>query len=307
PPLIKAHTPSISLDHAMVAPLNRRARNRPLTAPTTPPNREIPPALAVSMTETYRTAKRHGGLALRRPRLATQRQAYPPSLLLRLPAELRNAIYRLVVSEATPIKVQERNPSRKHGAARTGLMRILTPDILAVNRQIQREARAVFYGENDFIVSLLGWGRQCVLLHQIARNDDLLAIKRVRVECLQHIAELAACAYGSEVWQRKIVECIAEYDAEMEEWVQSGWRVEGWCWLYDVGSAREVWDRKMTQHEDGIWDAEVARWTRGVARGLFRFPLAARGVETLWVPVAKLREWEVVEEGGVKGWVRQEV
>jgi len=64
------------------------------------------------------------------------------SPILKLPPELRNAIYRCVLISDTPIDVSERNEN-------------LTPCyLLATCRQIRAEASKMYYSENTFSVSV---------------------------------------------------------------------------------------------------------------------------------------------------------
>ena len=64
--------------------------------------------------------------------------AEEPSPLLRLPGELRNNIYRLVVVSSDDITV--------------GVTGFTEPPILTVSKQVRREASAILYAENNFIV-----------------------------------------------------------------------------------------------------------------------------------------------------------
>lgn len=79
-----------------------------------------------------------------------------PSILLRFPSEIRNKIYRFLLSNSFPIRI--RSPRLKPKDAITALYEMLynPPDsgagILYLNRQIHREALAIFLQSNTFSV-----------------------------------------------------------------------------------------------------------------------------------------------------------
>ena len=75
--------------------------------------------------------------AERTPATATAGESSP---LLRLPAELRNDIYRLVVVSPNAIRV--------------GVTGFNEPPILTVSKQIRREASAILFAENSFVVTI---------------------------------------------------------------------------------------------------------------------------------------------------------
>ncbi|PPJ51924.1 hypothetical protein CBER1_09369 [Cercospora berteroae] len=60
--------------------------------------------------------------------------------LLNLPGEIRNKIYRYALIEAKPIEVMRKGPGE--------------PSLLRVCNRIRREARSIYYAENEFEVHL---------------------------------------------------------------------------------------------------------------------------------------------------------
>ncbi|KAK5121489.1 hypothetical protein LTR85_005322 [Meristemomyces frigidus] len=97
------------------------------------------------------------------------------SPLLKLPAEIRNAIYTLALVKDEPINV---------GYFEAFLRE---PGLLAANRQIRREGMPIFYGANTFISRQIDTATR-FLAHL---NDD-------KVKMLQGVAILLALDYGSE-------------------------------------------------------------------------------------------------------------
>ena len=109
----------------------------------------------------------------------------PP--LLRLPGEIRNSIYRILLTHHTPIDFARR--LKYH---------------LTLNKQIYAEARVILYTENEFMIMARSWPRQGGILKNPNRfkKDDLELIRRwtfqtqvcsrptdlpwVCIECLHH-------------------------------------------------------------------------------------------------------------------------
>jgi hypothetical protein len=76
----------------------------------------------------------------RTPATDTAEESSP---LLRLPAELRNDIYRLVVVSPNAIRV--------------GVTGFSEPPILSVSKQIRRETSVILYAENNFDVDIYNY------------------------------------------------------------------------------------------------------------------------------------------------------
>lgn len=68
----------------------------------------------------------------------------PPFPFLKLPSELRNTVYKMLLGSDQPLRITGGRFGNfgKHGAA-----------ILGVNRQIHNEAGSILYGSNEFIFS----------------------------------------------------------------------------------------------------------------------------------------------------------
>jgi hypothetical protein len=84
-----------------------------------------------------------------------------PSPLLRLPGELRNAIYRLALVEEEGNRTLIQNTT--HG--------ILEPGLLLANRQLRHEARPMYYFENSFDLPIANYNPVAIVpFNNITRN-----------------------------------------------------------------------------------------------------------------------------------------
>ncbi|KAJ9635226.1 hypothetical protein H2201_003240 [Coniosporium apollinis] len=68
----------------------------------------------------------------------------PANLLMRLPGELRNEIYRLVLVKKKTLRVTKDSIPKQ-------------PQLTRVSRQIRKEAISIFYRENEFMVHAWGY------------------------------------------------------------------------------------------------------------------------------------------------------
>jgi len=153
------------------------------------------------------------------------------------------------------------------------------------------------------------------LLHNIARREELRGIKRVQIAPQPRYSN-ARPVLGD--WREERRTQIAEWTDKAEWWVQQWSRIEGWrfkfctvprdcCWLrmgIEMGGCEcGKWMREGV--EQGMWSDELEKRTREVAGRVFRFPIWAEGVETVWGTLAELEGFELVVEDGGRQWVRR--
>ncbi len=73
---------------------------------------------------------------------------------IRLPAELRNAIYRLTLCCHEEVHLNKQEKFERQFSSSSEVRKSLTPSLLRVSRQIYEEAISILYGENKFCVTV---------------------------------------------------------------------------------------------------------------------------------------------------------
>ncbi|CAK1366566.1 unnamed protein product [Cercospora beticola] len=120
----------------------------------------------------------------------------------KLPAELRNEIYRLVVSADKPLTVCAQSP---------GYHKAIQPPITRVCRQIRDESLGVFYHCNDFVFEVVSaecWGdpecditdRSCEIERwlECSTEKNRAAIRNLLIVCGEYSD---CCLDGDSEWQ----------------------------------------------------------------------------------------------------------
>jgi hypothetical protein len=98
-----------------------------------------------------------------------------------LPPEIRNEIYKLLFVSSTHIRICSPRDRRRRCPPRLDFTRLLL-----VNRQINTEAKTIFYSLNTFVIGNRDWGsRQQVNLHALKAF-----ISRVPKACISIISRL---------------------------------------------------------------------------------------------------------------------
>lgn len=87
------------------------------------------------------------------PQTITPPQRNLDSAFLRLPAELRNSIYELVVVWEAPIRVKALGTPDSPSHVPT---LVVQPELARTCRAIRREVLPIFYGMNNFLIGVYG-------------------------------------------------------------------------------------------------------------------------------------------------------
>ncbi|KAF2165399.1 hypothetical protein M409DRAFT_24249 [Zasmidium cellare ATCC 36951] len=157
------------------------------------------------------------------------------SRLLRLPAEIRNQIYQLLVVQDTTIEVIERGSRYRLSPD------LKQPPLSLVCRQIRHEVLSVFYSENTFNITIVNrrFGINCelVIVHWLRNLSEAhqKALGSIGIcTTLSSPAVISRKGCSSELYNLADdrvcggVRCARYYASEL--------RLKGWTWKGDVGT-----------------------------------------------------------------------
>jgi hypothetical protein len=112
-------------------------------------------------------------------------RASKPFEFLRLPGEIRNAIYKLVVVSLAlinPLVITPHFEKRLLGLAKS-VTDQMQPSITMVSRQLRREALPLYYAENTFSLTPVGWPSLSLSMFQNIGNDNLKCLRVIYLGC----------------------------------------------------------------------------------------------------------------------------
>lgn len=176
------------------------------------------------------------------------------SRLMKLPAELRNLIYELVVVEAKTIDIVD--PDHVQGGPGVS-ERAKQPGIAQVCRQLRREVLPIFYSQNTFRVNACGYWylshaeRNCIWWITRLRDSSKALVRNIR------ICTFACAASMIEGWNNSLLvngvqDRICGDTHYNEPWRTAGKStgiLDGWTWVGDA-AAEDGCDHSDLSPED---------------------------------------------------------
>jgi hypothetical protein len=148
--------------------------------------------------------------------------------LSRLPGEIRNQIYELVLTQSIPIPaVRAARMPRQHEYEYMYKYKFNTPALGQVCRQILQECLAIAYSDNTFIFKLLP-GEACIPKTLI--NGWVKRLARAGVDkCVKRVG----CEWTSKVWRKGVVTVhwsvtatLGEDDSPKDKLAKQQWELQ---------------------------------------------------------------------------------